>query len=201
MNCHSIINAPIASKKIICCIEMSFANNAGFKAPWHRWQSLANRDSEMRGGGGQRLFGLFLEIHPFWRRQVVPYGDIYDKNKKDDGGWVSYYIILWLWWSLWLHYDYDYDLSYYDYGYDGWSGGFLGTPATLQLWGGVCDTRSPMGSGRKNKWPSFVKSASRLSRFSQVSFYSEEHTLTGLYCGRQYHMVMHQVNNKITNNQ
>ena len=36
-------------------------------------------------------------------------------------------------------------------GYDGWSGGFLGTPATLQLWGGVCDTRSLMGSGRKNK--------------------------------------------------
>ena len=28
---------------------------------------------------------------------------------------------------------------------------------------------------------------------SQVSFYAEEHTLTGLYCGRQYHMVMHQV--------
>jgi len=28
----------------------------------------------------------------------------------------------------------------------------------------------------------------------QVSFYSEEHTLTGLYCGRQYHMVMHQAN-------
>ena len=27
----------------------------------------------------------------------------------------------------------------------------------------------------------------------QVSFYSEEHTLSGLYCGRQYHMVMHQV--------
>ena len=31
----------------------------------------------------------------------------------------------------------------------------------------------------------------------KVSFYSEEHTLTGLYCGRQYHMVMHQV--KFTN--
>jgi len=28
----------------------------------------------------------------------------------------------------------------------------------------------------------------------QVSFYSEEHTLSGLYCGRQYHMVMHQAN-------
>ena len=28
---------------------------------------------------------------------------------------------------------------------------------------------------------------------TQVSFYAEEHTLTGLYCGRQYHMVMHQV--------
>ena len=27
-----------------------------------------------------------------------------------------------------------------------------------------------------------------------VSFYSDEHTLTNLYCGRQYHMMMYQSN-------